>query len=330
MLLTLDTIVKFLKNPMQIGVYSHQSILDLSGVPDYLRDLLTEYEKSRQERKRTVPEMLLERRVALLKDALEQLDEAVRHPRARDYFEKLTKALVRFAPYGSEDMKRLFTRKDVVGDRTFTLSKETPIFDSRILAEVKDVIYIERKRLGEQRWIFHVTTIKDSGLSVFKRDVTCIPPVGERMRIVRERRQFSSRHAFRPYPLATRLWLEDETSISIPSDLKSFMLVAIDYLSREEWRTSIVLSAIAVESMLADLYEEEYKTFAPDKPLGDLFQLGKNKITFPDQVASAVEQANRARIAAVHRSRLAVSEREAISALSGAVTLAQYVYSNKT
>lgn len=126
--------------------------------------------------------------------------------------------------------------------------------------------------------------------------------------------------------MAVRFWLEDEASISIPSDLKSFLIGAIDYLSSQEYRTSIVLSAITVESILADLYEEKYKSLAPDIPLGDLLGHVKNKISFPPDILSAIETTNRARIAAVHRSRLPVSEREAINALFGATAFAQWIY----
>ena len=50
------------------------------------------------------------------------------------------------------------------------------------------------------------------------------------------------------------------------------------------------------ESVLADLYEEEFKRPAPDVPLGDLFGQVKDKIDFPVEVASAIDTANKAEL----------------------------------
>jgi len=96
------------------------------------------------------------------------------------------------------------------------------------------------------------------------------------------------------------------------------MHACIRCILSEEWRTSIVLSAISIESVLADLYEENYKVPAPDTPLGDLFTRIQTKISFPSEIIRAVEMTNNARIAAVHRSHFPVSDREAINALFGA------------
>jgi hypothetical protein len=123
------------------------------------------------------------------------------------------------------------------------------------------------------------------------------------------------------------LWLNDSGSIAIPSDLRSFLHGAIRYIFSSEWRTSIVLSAISVESVLADLYEEMHKIPAPDIPLGDLFRQVKEKIDFPPEIARAINMTNEARIAAVHRSRFPVSDREAINALYGAINFTSWYVS---
>ena len=212
------------------------------------------------------------------------------------------------------------------GDRTITrhVRLRPAVFGSREIPQAKDVVFVERKHIGDARWYFSATTIKQSGLSEFKRCLESIPPIKEGMEVLKEGRQFSSRYTFRPYALTAKLWVEDEKSLAIPPDLRSFILGAINYLLSGEWRTSIVLSAIAVESVLADVYEGKYRRFAPDTPLGDLFIQVKNKARFPDNLVSAIESANNARIAAVHRSRLPVSEREAINALFGAVNIARW------
>jgi hypothetical protein len=154
--------------------------------------------------------------------------------------------------------------------------------------------------------------------------VLCVPPLQKGVAILREGKRYSSRFTYRPYPLAASLWLGHESSAPIPADMKAFLFGAIDYLAKEEWRTSIVLSAISVESGLADLYEECHREPAPDKPLGDLFYLVKSRIKFPSDVEKAIELANQSRIAAVHRSRLPVSQKEAISALFGAINFTRW------
>jgi len=310
---------------METGVYNHKSVIDFSSVSDYLKELLAKYQKSQRARRET-KYRFFESGVDILKRTLEQLDRL--SPRREKYFELLTETLCDFAAHCEcpEDMTQLFSREFgiTISGRKIRRPRPTPIFDSRIIPETKDVVSVERQHIDGGRWFFDVTAIKDSGISAFKKAVACIPPITERIKIVREDRQFSSRYSFRPYPLAAKLWLQDEVSISIPSDLKSFLTGAIDYLSSNEWRPSIVLSAIAVESMLADLYEESHRRSAPDIPLGDLFQLVKTKIHFPEDIVVAIDLTNRARIAAVHRSRLPVSEREAINALFGAVSFARW------
>ena len=297
---------------MEVGVHIHKSIIDFSGVNDYLKQLL------REEGPNIEPE------------SSEALGESLRvllEGSHIDYFETLTSTLTTFAYYCKQplDLKRLFVREiQVDDDTTFMDENPTPIFDSRIVPEIKDVIFVEKNEVNNNRWFFEVSSIGESGISVFKKDLGEIPPLAKSMKVIKEGGQFSSRYVFRPYVLALKLWLTDEVSVSIASDLKSFLSGATNYIFSNEWRTSIVLSAIAVESILADLYEENYKSPAPDVPLGELFGQVKKMVKFPDNVLSAIDTTNQARIAAVHRSRLPVSQRDAINALFGAVVVTQH------
>jgi hypothetical protein len=200
------------------------------------------------------------------------------------------------------------------------------VFESRVVSGLHDVIVVEKKPIEGGKWLFDVITIKQEGLAHFKKKLQSIPPIAEKMVIKKEKQHFSMRYVFRPYPWAVQLFLDSDAGITIPRDLKSFLSGAIRYVFSAEWRTSIVLSAIAVESVLADLYEEENKESAPDTPLGDLFNQVKTKVDFPADVARAVEMANNARIAAVHRSHFPVSDREANNALFGATTFLLWCY----
>jgi hypothetical protein len=200
---------------------------------------------------------------------------------------------------------------------------------SQILQHMNDVIFIEVEKSEDSEDLsFQITTITEKGTSGFHRFMKSIPHLGKTVKVIRKRKTHSSRYTFRPYPLAVNLWLDDENSLPVPEDLRDFLNASIKYHSDEEWRTSIVLSAIAVESVLADLYEEEFKEYAPNVPLGELYHQVKTKINFPSDIAGAIEMVNKARISAVHRSRFPVSDREAINALIGSTTFIMWYSSN--
>lgn len=311
---------------MKIGVYNHKSIVDLSGVLDYLRKMIEKSKESyeKDKGKRRYPRRRFEHRLSRMNDAIGGLDE--QYWDEEDCFEALTRTFREFAMLDEfpMDLGSLFYREREIrlssgGVTKRRFRKPLPnIFGSRIMREINDVVSIEKKHVKEAKWLFDVVTIKKSGLSAFRKVLQDIPPLKKRMKILKERSQFSTRYAFRPYPLAIRLWLQDSRSIAVPPDLESFLQGGIRYFFSSEFRTSIVLSAITVESVLADLYEEKIREPAPDTPLGDLFQQVKVKIDFPQEIVNAIEITNKSRIAAVHRSRFPVSDREAINALYGA------------
>jgi len=321
----LETIINYLKKPMEIGVYNHKSIVDFSGISDYLKGVIEEYKEKVKEKPRRIPKQVIESKVSSLSESLTNLDE--QYWEDEEVFDTLTSTLLQFARHIDkcrENMAGLFylspgiklkSGRVVIPPRP---RRVKPIFNSRIIPEVKDVISVEKESIGEKQWLFDVVTIKKNGLSVFKKELQYIPTIKKRMKILKERQQFSQRYVFRPYPWAIQLWLKDEASVIVPQDLKRFLKSAIQYFFFGEWRMSIVLSAIAVESMLADLYEEENRKPAPDTPLGDLFRQVKEKIDFPSEIIRAIQITNEARISAVHRSRFPVSDREAINALFGA------------
>jgi len=203
-----------------------------------------------------------------------------------------------------------------------------PVFKSRIMKDINDAIVIESGQVKMRQLSFDITSITEKGAKRFINFLKCVPYIGETVNEVRSRKTFSSRYTFRPYPLAVQLWIESEKAITVPEDLRDFLKGSMRYHSEEEWRTSIVLSAIAVESVLADLYEEEHKTYAPNVPLGDLYYKVKDKVKFPPEVMKAIEMVNEARISAVHRSRFPVSDREATNALYGSTTFIMWYSAN--
>lgn len=312
-------LLEYLKSPMKTGVHVQKSLINFSNVSKYLRWLLPKQDT-------TVwithaPMMYQGRLVPRLKEVLRKYDR--RNDSDIDYFDVLTKALFLFGAFSEcpASLKRLYTVRGVLKGRVLkgVWPYERDIFSSRAIPPIGDVIHVDRRAVDEDEWFFTVTSIAREGLIVFNHDLESIPPLNGQITILKEIKSFSSRHVFKPYALSAKTWLGHKMSLVIPSDLKQLLSRAIDYLSSEEWRTSTLMSAIAVESILADLHEESHRGYAPDVPLGELFKQVKNGM--PEDVQKAVGLVNEARIAAVHRSSRPVGEREAVHALHGAVRL---------
>jgi hypothetical protein len=175
---------------------------------------------------------------------------------------------------------------------------------------------------SETELVIETSSIRGKLQDEYEQFVKSIPELGSHFRVLGKReRRHSATYSFLLYPLATSLWLRAHAPRSVPDSLLKFLSGALNYIWRQEWRTSIVLSAIAVEFILAEIYEEENKQLAPDIPLGALNDEVKKTHTFPPPIAKAISETNDIRIRAVHRSALEASEREAINALKGAVQL---------
>ena len=313
---------------MKTGVYNQKCTVDFSGVSDYLRKLFEEYRTLLEKSRGRIPKKYLEERFSRYTEALKNFDEASIWDED-EFFKILNQTFSIFSMLDNfpEQLGKLFYRErertllsGEVVKRKLRLRKSLipDIFNSHINRECNDVISIERKNIAKNKWLFDIVTLKKATLLFFKKCLKSILPIKESLEILQENNYFSTRYVYRPYPLATKLWLNNAESILVPQDLKSFLQGAVRYIFSKEWKTSIVLSAITVESILAELYEEEFKKPAPDTPLGILFRNVKEKIEIPEEIVGAIEKTNRARIAAVHRSPSQVSDREATNALHGA------------
>ena len=216
------------------------------------------------------------------------------------------------------------------------------IFSPTILSDFNDVLFIDVLKPFEdeiEKLYFtlreldevalDIVSVKKKGVTFFLKFLKNIPSIGKTVVINKDCIEtHSSRYTFRPYAVAVGLWLKKEASKIVPKDLRDFLTNSSKYYTSKEWRTSIVLSAITAESLLADLYEEEYREHTPSKAtLGELFELTKKKVDFPQNIAEAIQLTNNARISAVHRSRFPVSDREAINALYGATNFAMWYFS---
>ena len=171
-----------------------------------------------------------------------------------------------------------------------------------------------------------VYSIKEQGTNDYKEFLESIPIVGRNIKTSSPKQRFSSRYCYKAYPSAVVVWAYKVAINHIPIDILQYFIGAVRYYAQREWRISIVLSAIAVETILAELYEEKKHEPAPPDTLGTLFSKISKMLAIPNEVRKDVEEVNNKRILSVHRSSMEVGDREACSSLVGATRFANWVY----
>jgi hypothetical protein len=161
-----------------------------------------------------------------------------------------------------------------------------------------------------------------------------VPEINKSLRIIKQEPHHSSRLVFDPYPAAVSAWIRGQSATeNIPRYVLDYLQAAFEYYDDREWRTSVVLSAIALETLLAEMFENEFHKQAPDVPLGALkkriektFQKARKSQAFPDEILDWIDKTNAARIAAVHRGGRELSMRETLEAHRGLVKVALWYY----
>jgi hypothetical protein len=159
-----------------------------------------------------------------------------------------------------------------------------------------------------------------------KEFIESISVIGKNVKASKATQKFSSRYCYRTYPPALIVWLCEVANNPIPKDILQYFLGAVRYYQQGEWRISIVLSAIAVETILAELYEEVKHQPAPPDTLGSLFSQLLKTTKLPVEVKADVEEVNNNRILSVHRSSMHLGDREARSSLVGATRFTYWTY----
>lgn len=189
--------------------------------------------------------------------------------------------------------------------------------DYSLLLEVYDAINISKMGQGKKVFLT-VSAVGERGLKPFDDFIKAIPDIGKEIRLSEIRKRHLQRFVYRPFAPALMLWINEIAFNQIPNSVMQFLNGAISYFRHGEWRTSIVLSAIAVEIILAELYEESFQEEAPDVSLGKLIELLRQKIALGEEIENSISVTNEKRISAVHRSQIIPSEKEAVDALFGA------------
>jgi hypothetical protein len=174
--------------------------------------------------------------------------------------------------------------------------------------------------------IIDAVSLNENPIDEFERLLASLPGFGNRIKRLTRRKKHGSSYVNRAYALSTHLWLASEESGPVPEAAVQFLEPSLTYYDVAQWRTSIVLSAICVEYILAEMFEETFKSAAPEIPLGPLYEKVSAKKQFPVDQDTGIRRTNEIRIKAVHRGVWLASDRDALDALMGAVQLIIWHY----
>ena len=193
------------------------------------------------------------------------------------------------------------------------------------LISTKDAINTKTRYI-EPNLHLSIISMNENGCKVFEELFKSIPRISQDMKISKISQKHSSRYCSEPMIAAIILWIHTIGHGIIPEDIHKYLQSSVSYYEREEWRISILLAAIAVESILAEIYEEYYHEAAPSDPLGALKDKIEKKQKFPSNVLKNIELVNQYRISAVHRSSTPVGSKEARNALVEATKFIHWAF----
>ena len=193
------------------------------------------------------------------------------------------------------------------------------------LISTKDAINI-RALYAEPNIVLNVISMKESGCKIFETLIRSIPIVGQDAKVSKISQKHSSRYCFEPLASAVILWINTDAHDIVPFDIQDFLKNSITYYEKNEWRIAIILAAIGVESILAEIYEELFHETAPSDPIGAIKVKIHKKQKFPNNVLEDIDVVNQSRISAVHRSSTPVGPKETRNAIVGATKFTHWAY----
>lgn len=320
-------IVSFLLDPNKCGIYHATVSVDLAILREFLKEILAFDKKSGT--KSIDQYKILNRRIPrapiVAKWAVEDLANAIDHldiykPKNGVLSGKILSALPLF----------LITTRESGIIRSY--ARRGAFFPGSLLkpnvAVLKTIDAMSiTSSYHSPVFVLDICSVKKSGTDLFEKFVESIPIIGEKANITQRGKKHSSRYCYEPYPAAVMLWACSIVDKVVPDDILDYFDGSVRYWERNEWRISIILSAIAVESLLAEIYEEYFHELAPSDPLGALRDKIETKQKFPPKTREDINLVNQSRISAVHRSSMRVGEREARNALIGATRFTHWAFS---
>ncbi len=167
-----------------------------------------------------------------------------------------------------------------------------------------------------------ITSLTKKPIKLFEAFLSSIPRVRSQLHFSGISRKHSARYSMEPYAALTALWIDEMAAGSFPRDVINLFGGSLEYFYQREWRTSIVLSSIAAEMILAEMYEESQRRVAGDWPLGTLLDKVVKAGKLSNSARNDCAQLVRMRNSAVHRGTTPLTDKEATIALHGTVMLA--------
>lgn len=170
--------------------------------------------------------------------------------------------------------------------------------------------------------VFDITSLTSKPIAEFTSFLSSVPKFRGRTSFSAVEHRHAARYALEPYPAIAALWIDEMSTGIFPEDLTRMLSDSLQHLYAREWRTSVVLSSIAGEIVMVDMYEESYKRPAPEMPLGAL----RDKLTksgkLETETNEACGQLIKTRNSTVHRGSAPPTIQEASHALRASVQLA--------
>jgi len=328
-------ILPYLLNPNKAGVYLSTVSIEISELKELFREIL-KFDKETDAR--SIGRLILLERDSMVTTppsrlltnwAIEDLKKAVSHLNIYTPKEGILSSKI-LMPRGhillSANRMGFIRDKGIIDASASAYFSDAFLNPNIALLKTMDALKVSPVADSETLRI-NIFSVKKNGVKIFEKFIRSIPIIGEKAGIVDRGKRHSSRHCYEPYPAAVILWSCNIVYKSIPDDVLNFFDGAVRYFEKEEWRISIILSAIAVESLLAEIYEEYFHEIAPPDPLGALRDKIEKKQKLPPETRNDVDVVNQSRIAAVHRSSMQVGEKEARNAMIGAVRFTNWAFS---
>lgn len=325
-------ILSYLLNPNKSGVYFETILVKFSAITDLIKEINAfDNETKRQPRtfklaSHEEDDFLHFPPSALAKNAIEDLRVAVDHLSISEPSKgPLVSKLSSLRQLGLMSTTELgFQRRRITAQGSY--------FPGTILAsdhlaflKTNDVINV-KKIMKYPQLSFDICSVTENGCKIFEDFIKDVPIINKSIQISKRTKKHSSRYCYDPYPASVLYWVCSLVNNTIPEDILNYFTSSVAYFEKGEWRISIILAAIAVESLLAEMYEEYYHDIAPSDPLGALKDSIEKKQKFPSDILKDIEMVNHGRISAVHRGSNPVGERETRNTLIGATRFTQWVY----
>jgi hypothetical protein len=305
-------VLNFLHNPVENGVYHQRTIIEGRQILNFWKYLRDHSKKIGKRFNIDEPSLDLD---------MEDIGEAGKWWLTQDMEEMLNflfklkicpVQVKEWAQYGEAVLVPEYA-EELAGNYFFLAQKAyTP--------ESLDAFSIEVEPRAYPNLVIDVIGLTPTPLENFRSFIESIPIVGKKALFTKEQKRHAEKYTSVLYPSVAALWVDYIARLVVSGDLVELLEGAMDYFYTRDWRTSILLSAISVEKLLAEFYEEVFKRPCPPMPIGDIqAEISKFK-NLPKEANDAWKTTNTMRNAAVHRSYMPLTLKEATDALRGAVT----------